>query len=153
MDEKDIKELIEQEVTRQLKDKKNKYHIFGNKKKVHAGERVVLQNTLFNVISGEIHIGDYAFFGHNCMVLTGSHDITETNNYARQKAVPQSGNDIIIGKGVWIGSGAIVIGPATIGENSVIGAGSVVLPGKYESNSFYAGYPAKYIKNIDIDKT
>jgi len=149
MDEKDIKELIEQEVTRQLNDKKNRYHIFGNKKKVHAGKRVVLQNTLFNVMSGEIHIGDYAFFGHNCMVLTGSHDITETN-YARQKAVPESGNDIIIGKGVWIGSGAIIIGPTTIGENSVIGAGSVVLPGKYESNSFYAGYPATFKKEIKL---
>lgn len=152
MNEQQIKDLIEKEVAKQLNDKKTKHFIFGNKKRISAGKRVVLQNTLFNVMSGEIHIGDYAFFGHNCMVLTGSHDVYKTN-YARQKAIPETGNDIVIGEGAWIGSGVTIIGPATIGKNTVIGAGSIVLPGTYRANSFYAGYPAKFIKDIKIEET
>jgi acetyltransferase-like isoleucine patch superfamily enzyme len=44
----------------------------------------------------------------------------------RQNSVPIEGRDIIIGKGVWVASGSIIIGPCVIGDNSVIGAGCVI---------------------------
>ena len=53
-----------------------------------------------------------------------------------------------LGKRVWIGSGAIVLPGVTIGDNSVIGAGSVVTKDVPE-NCVYGGNPAKLIKKND----
>ncbi len=55
---------------------------------------------------------------------------------------------IHIGKNVWIGSGAIVLPGVTIGDNSIVGAGSVVTK-NVEPNSVVAGNPAKFIKSIN----
>ena len=49
---------------------------------------------------------------------------------------------------VWIGAHAIILGPITIGENSIIGAGSVVVK-DVPANSVVAGNPAKVIKTIN----
>ena len=56
---------------------------------------------------------------------------------------------IHLGKKVWIGSGAIVLPGVTIGDNSVIAAGSVVTKDVPE-NSVYGGNPAKLIKKIEF---
>lgn len=53
----------------------------------------------------------------------------------------------IIGNNVDIGSNVVIIGPITIGENSIIGAGSVVVK-DVESNSIVAGNPVKLIKKL-----
>ena len=74
--------------------------IVGMKNRLHVGKNVKLQNTIFNVWSGEIIIGDYSFFGHNSCVVTGTHDIRLTD-IKRQKAVPESGRDIFIGTSVF----------------------------------------------------
>ena len=84
--------------------------------------------------------------GHNVSLLTGTHDYKQTG-LARQSSVPESGRDINIGDGVWIASNATIIGPCEIGENAVIGAGSVIT-GKIPPNSIYAGTPAKFIRKI-----
>ncbi len=54
---------------------------------------------------------------------------------------------VIIGNNVFIGWGATILGGSTIGDNVVIGAGSVV-SSKCEDNSVYAGVPAKRIMSI-----
>ena len=62
-------------------------------------------------------------------------------------AIKESGNDIIIGSGVWIGSNAVIIGPCVIGDNSVIAAASVVV-NNVDKNCIVAGTPAKLIKML-----
>jgi acetyltransferase-like isoleucine patch superfamily enzyme len=57
---------------------------------------------------------------------------------------------IIIEDNVWIASGSVISAGVKIGKNSVIGANSVVLK-DVESNSFYAGNPAKKIKNLKVE--
>ena len=42
-------------------------------------------------------------------------------------AIKESGNDIFINSGIWIGSNTIIIGTCVIGDNSVIAAASVVV--------------------------
>lgn len=59
---------------------------------------------------------------------------------------------IIIEDNVWIASGCVVSAGVRIGQNSVIGANSVVIK-DVEQNSFYAGNPAKKIKVIYNDPT
>ena len=108
-------------------------------------------NTLFNVISGNITVGDNTLFGHGCMVLTGVHEYFfgvrgDLNNPPIQET-PSHGRDIHIGSGCFIGSGAIILGRVTIGDNVIIGAGAVVsrdIPGQCVA----AGIPAKVIQSF-----
>ena len=120
--------------------------MYGNYGKVECESNVKLSNTFFNLNSGSVSIGEFTFFGNNVTVITGSHDISKTKK--ERWAFPRKGNDIVIGKGVWIASNAIILGPCTIGDNAVIASGSVVISGTYESNTFYAGVPAKYKRKI-----
>jgi acetyltransferase-like isoleucine patch superfamily enzyme len=127
-------------------------YVHGRKKRVHIGENCSTMNSIFNVISGHITLGDNTIVGHNCMFLTGTHNFTEgvraslvENN--TNEETPTSGRNIKIGYGCFIGSGAIIVGPVTIGDNVIVGAGAVVtkdIPG----NCFVAGSPAKIIKNF-----
>lgn len=57
---------------------------------------------------------------------------------------------VVIEENVWIGSGAIILPGVRIEKNSIIGAGSVVTK-NIEANSFYAGNPAKKIKELEIE--
>ena len=54
---------------------------------------------------------------------------------------------ILIKKNAWIGAGAIILHGVTVGENSVVAAGSVVTK-DVPDNTVVAGIPAKIIKNI-----
>ena len=76
---------------------------------------------------------------------TLNHDM---NPYTRADIHPKP---IHIGKRVWIGSGAIVLPGVTIGDNSVIGAGSVVTKDVPE-DCVYGGNPAKFIKKNEYEK-
>jgi acetyltransferase-like isoleucine patch superfamily enzyme len=120
----------------------------GSLDRVKVGKNVKLTNTFFNVVSGDIYIGDSTFFGHNVFVLTGSHPIDQTMDIRHN--YPSFGRDINIGKGVWIASGAIIIGPCTIGDNSVIASGAVVKEGFIEAGYLYAGVPARKIRKLDL---
>ncbi|HLN88774.1 MAG TPA: acyltransferase [Candidatus Binatia bacterium] len=97
------------------------YHVFGDPNRLTIADTAIVNNATFNLSSGTISIGDYVSFGHNVSVITGTHDIQKVG-IERQKAVPTSGRDIVIRRGAWIASNATIIGPCTIGENSVIGA-------------------------------
>ena len=91
-----------------------KYLVHGDRSKLDIHPTAVVNNALFNVGSGTITVGEYAFFGHNVSVLTGTHDIN-TFGRERQLAVPRSGRDIVIGEGAWVASNAMVLGPCRIG--------------------------------------
>jgi len=107
-------------------------------------------NTIFNTNSGDIIIGDNTIFGHNCMVLTGVHRFYKGKRAklvtdVSFKEVPDEGNDITIGSGCFIGSGAIILAGVTIGDNVIVGAGSVVTS-DVPSGCFVAGPAAMIIK-------
>jgi acetyltransferase-like isoleucine patch superfamily enzyme len=59
---------------------------------------------------------------------------------------------ISIGNNVWIGINVTIVGPVNVGDNVIIGANSLVL-GDLESNSVYAGTPAKLIRKLDSNGT
>jgi len=107
----------------------------------HIGKSVFINSGCHFQDQGGIYIGDNTFIGHNVILATLNHDL---NPESRADMIPKS---IHIGKKVWIGSGAIILPGVTIGDNSIIGAGSVVTKSVPE-NSVYAGNPAKFIRNI-----
>lgn len=143
-----IEELADQLAPLVAERMKTQTRCWGSPSRIHLAPGVLPINALFNTASGEIYIGDDTFFGHNVCILTGSHDVSR-RGLARQTH-PSSGNDIHIGSGVWIASNATILGPCRIGDDAVIAAGAVVLPGEYEGGKVYAGVPARLVKDIDF---
>ena len=123
--------------------------VYGDPAKLHVAETAVVNDALFNLSSGDITVGEWAFFGHGVSVLTGTHD-WRTFGRVRQTAVPKSGRDVVIEEGVWVSSGATVVGPCRIGANAVVAVGAVVL-GDVAPYTIVAGVPAKVIRTIPHD--
>ena len=121
--------------------------VFGSSERLHVGHDVALINTLFNTVSGHIRIGDNTIFGHNCMVVTGRH-YDGGNGGILTRAVPTEGYDVIIGRNCWIASGALIYGRASIGDGTIIGAGSVVT-GAIPPGVLVAGNPAGIIHQVN----
>lgn len=120
--------------------------IYGDTARLHIDPTAIVNNALFNLSSGEITIGEYAFFGHNVSVLTGTHDFTKFGA-ERQVAVPKSGRDVVIEEGAWLSSHVVVVAPCRIGAHSVVGVGSLVL-GDVEPYTVVAGSPARALRKI-----
>jgi len=131
-------------------------YVHGDKSRLYIGKNCSTMNTIFNVNSGDIRIEDDTIFGHNCMLLTGTHKFYDGKRaYLHQEKfveeVPLTGRDIFIGKGCFIGSGVIIVGPVHIDDHVIIGAGSVVTK-DIESFSFVAGVPAKLVSSHYPDR-
>lgn len=90
-----------------------------------------------------IIIGDGVVIGENVTIY---HQVTLGGKNLGDAKV---GNYPKIGNNVTIFSGAKLLGDIVVGDNSIIGANSVVT-NNVESNSIYAGSPARKIKNIKI---
>jgi len=120
--------------------------IYGDPTRLHLAPTAIVNNALFNLSSGDITVGDYAFFGHSVSVLTGTHDWTKFGA-ERQVAVPTSGRDVVIEEGAWVSSNAIVVGPCRIGAHAVVGVGSLVLK-DVDPYTIVAGTPAKVMRTI-----
>jgi acetyltransferase-like isoleucine patch superfamily enzyme len=118
----------------------------GDPSRLRIADTAVVNNALFNVSGGTITVGDYAFFGHDVAILTGTHDI-EKFGRERQLGLTRSGRDVVIGEGVWLASCVVVLGPVTIGEHAVVAGGSLVRE-DVEPYAVVAGRPAKVIKVI-----
>ena len=130
--------------------------IMGDSGKLHVGKRCGLANTIFNLSSGSIYIGDNTIFSNNVMVITGRHLFKNGERASLApglerkyigggpEEVPDKGYDIHIGSGTWIAAGAIISGGVTIGDNVIIGANALVTK-DIPSFSFAAGVPAKVI--------
>ncbi len=117
-------------------------------KHVHFGKGVYANFNLTLVDDTHIYVGDYTMFGPNVVLATAGHPILpELRPLAYQYNMP-----IHIGKNCWLGAGVIVLPGITIGDNSVIGAGSVVTK-DIPANVIAVGNPCKVLREInDHDK-
>jgi acetyltransferase-like isoleucine patch superfamily enzyme len=125
--------------------------VYGDPAKLHIADTAVVNDALFNLSSGEITVGEWAFFGHGVSVLTGTHD-WRTFGAVRQTAVPKSGRDVVIEEGAWVSSGATVVGPSRIGAHAVVAVGAVVM-GDVAPYTIVGGVPAKVIRLIPHEGT
>jgi len=121
----------------------NEIKIWGDRNRVCIHPTARMINTLFNTSSGLITIDAYTFCGHNVSIITGTHYHQEKRQ--ERLRYPTEGYDITIGKGVWIGSNAVILGPVTIGDDAIIAAGAVVI-NDVPAGALVAGVPAKLIK-------
>jgi acetyltransferase-like isoleucine patch superfamily enzyme len=93
--------------------------------RAHINPTAGLANVLINTSGGDVEIGEYVFFGHDVMLLTGTHDF-RTAGINRQTVYETTARSIVIEAGAWIASRAIIVGPCRIGTNAVIGCGCVI---------------------------
>ncbi len=114
--------------------------IYGDADRLHLDPTAIVNDAVFNVSSGTITVGRHAFFGHGVVLVTGTHDISAFGE-DRQRSAPATGHDIVVGQGVWLATNVTVVGPCTIGEHAVVGAGSLVL-GDVDPYTLVAGSPA-----------
>ena len=89
--------------------------------------------------AGGITIDDEVMIAANVQLISNNHDL-EQRNVITCKPVH-------ICRQVWIGAGATILPGVTIGENAVVGAGSVVTH-DVEPNTIVAGNPARFIRKI-----
>lgn len=90
---------------------------------------------------GGVVIGDCSQIGHNVVFATLNHYL-EPDRRRFTHAAP-----IVLGRNVWIGSNATILQGVTIGDNAVVGAGSVVTR-DVPANTVVAGVPARPVRKI-----
>ena len=109
---------------------------------ISVGRNVfVNQNCTFYDLGG-LDIADDVMIGPNVSIITSGHPIEPSRRRDFVVAKP-----IAIGRNVWIAAGATIIGGVTVGENSVVAAGSVVTR-DVPPNTLVGGNPAKVIRSI-----
>lgn len=112
-------------------------------KHVRLGNYVYANFNLTLVDDGNIDIGDNVMFAPNVTVITATHPVLPA---LREKGL-QFNVDVKICPNVWIGAGAIIMPGITVGENSVVGAGSVVTK-DVPPNTVVVGNPARVLREI-----
>ena len=112
-------------------------------KHVHFGKNVYANFGLTLVDDTHIYVGDYTMFAPHVTLATAGHPILPE---LREK-IYQYNAPIHIGRNCWLGAGVIVLPGITIGDNSVIGAGSVVTK-DIPANVVAYGNPCKVIREI-----
>ncbi len=111
---------------------------------VHLGRGVYANFNLTLVDDTHIHIGDWTMLGPNVVIATAGHPILPELRGGRQL---QYNMPVHIGRNCWLGAGVIVMPGVTIGENSVIGAGSVVTK-DIPANVVAVGNPCRVLRPI-----
>jgi len=113
--------------------------------RISIGDCCLISPGVRMISANLISVGHSCMFARNVSIADSDwHDV-----YDRVAMGPHK--PVIVQENVWIGESAIICKGVTIGANSVIGAGSVVVR-DVPSNSIAAGNPAQIVKNLDTDR-
>ena len=111
---------------------------------ITVGENFYMNHGGVMLDAGGITFGDNVFIGPMCGFHTSGHPLNaESRNAALEYAYP-----IKIGNNVWIGAGVQIMPGVTVGDNTVIGGGSVVTK-DIPSGVVAVGNPCRVIRKID----
>ena len=106
---------------------------------VRIGKNVVVMNNSLFMSAGGITIEDDVLVAANSQIISNNHD-PEEHQILTCKPV-------VLKRNCWIGAGATILPGVTVGENAIVGAGSVVTK-DVEANTVVGGIPAKLIKRL-----
>ena len=142
--DKETRELVKELLEDNLPDSSNilaPMEIdYGHQLKI--GEKVFINHSLCVSAAAGIEIEDGVQIAPQVTILTVNHDL---KNKTTVKCSP-----VHIKNGAWIGARAIILPGVIIGENAVVGAGSVVTK-DVPANTVVVGNPAKIIKEIETE--
>lgn len=109
---------------------------------IRVGRNVFInQNCTFYDLGG-LDIADDVMIGPNVSLITAGHPLEPS-----QRRAVTIGKPIVIERNVWIAAGATIIGGVTVGQNSVVAAGSVVTR-EVPRNTLVGGNPARVIRSL-----
>ncbi len=111
---------------------------------VHFGRGIYANFNLTIVDDTHVYVGDYTMFGPNVTIATAGHPILPK---LRQQGY-QYNAPVHIGKNCWIGAGVLIMPGITIGDNVVVGAGSVVTK-NLPSNVIAVGNPCRVLREVN----
>lgn len=119
--------------------------------KISIGDNVIIRpNTMLFALpgdgtTGKITIEDNVMIGSGVHIYVANHrfDIPGLDIIHQGHS---DAKDVTLQKGCWLGANCIILPGVTIGENSVVGAGSLVTK-NIPKNTVYAGNPAMFLKN------
>ena len=117
------------------------YTDFG--KNIHVGKNVFINACCHFQDQGGITLGDDCLIGHSVVFATLNHFIEPAERASMHPA------PIVLGKKVWVGSNSTILQGVTIGDNSIIAAGSVVTK-DVPANTIVGGVPARILRNLDV---
>jgi len=118
----------------------------------HPGGRLEIGSGVFINYGASLSAHQLVRIGDGCQL--GSYACLMDNDYhsVEDREKPGDSKPIILGKNVWLGVRVIVLKGVTIGDNAVIGAGSVVTK-DIPANCLAAGVPAKVIRIFEAPTT
>lgn len=99
----------------------------------------------FQNFNAKIYIGKGTYIAPNCGFITANHDKNDLDKH-------QEGKDIIIGKNCWIGMNSVILPGVILGDNTIVGAGSIVTHSFPEGNVTIGGNVARVINIGDENK-
>lgn len=111
-------------------------------KNVTLGDDVRINSHCTLQAHAPIEIGEFTMIATGCTIVTANHDLTKRGLEAFNTLVPAP---VRIGRHCWLGAGVIVLPGVTIGDGTVVGAGSVVT-GDLPANSICVGVPARPVR-------
>lgn len=141
-----VRELLEQLTGRSVDESVTMFPPFTSDfgKNIRLGRRVFVNSGCRFQDQGGITIGDDCLIGHNTVIATLQHAIEPTR---RADLIPFP---VVIGRNVWLGANVTVLPGVTIGDDAVIGAGSVVTR-DIPARTIAVGSPARVVRSIDDD--
>jgi len=118
-------------------------------KNAKIGPRCKISSHTF--ICEGVTIEDNVFIGHSVTFINDSYPRAANPDGALQSEADWKVETTLVKKGASIGSGSTILSKVTIGENAIVGAGSVVTK-DVPANVIVAGNPAKFLRKIEQQK-
>jgi len=115
--------------------------------RIILGDGVIFAGTVI-VARKSVEIGDGTGVAANVVIADSDFHVVWPPERRFELAPIEEAEPVKIGRRVWIGYGAIILKGVTIGDNAIIGAGSVVT-GDIPANTLAAGSPARVIRRLD----
>lgn len=93
---------------------------------IEIGKNVFFNRNVIVACRQRVVIGEETVIGPNVCIYDHDHRFNATGRVKESAENPYKLGDVVIGRNVWIGAGAIILRGTTIGDNAIIAAGAIV---------------------------
>jgi acetyltransferase-like isoleucine patch superfamily enzyme len=129
--------------TRSVVEPRVTVKLVGAEASLRLGAHVFIGRDCLFDLSGAVEIGDGTMLAPSCRIIDHNHGTAAGEEIWRQECEHRP---VRIGRGAWLGAGAIVLPGVTIGDGAVVAAGAVVTK-SVEPMAIVAGNPARLIRH------